>query len=115
MKKQLSIELSFIAVGLALLIATSSANALTMTFDTPGAALDSGLSYSENGMKVTVTNAASTVIGTPLSVAGDNGLYFHGTNATMMFTMIDGSSFNLNSFDFATNATQPRWLSTYKN
>ena len=87
--------------------------ALTMTFeDVPsGTALHSGDSYIEDGMKITVYDVAVSMIGSPLTFSADNGLYFHGDDAYMTFEMVDGSTFDLNSFDFATNGYS-RWITT---
>ncbi len=117
MKTQLCRQLSPVATVLALLIAFSGsadATVQTLTFDTPGATLDAGNSSIENGMKVTVINPATTFIGSPLTFATDPGLYFHGVGTTMTFEMVDGSNFDLMSFDLALNSNY-RSLSTSVN
>jgi hypothetical protein len=112
-KKLITIGLmaGFVAMGL-----PGNSMALTMTFEdvSSGTALESGDSYIEDGMKITVFDVAVSMIGNPLTVSADNGLYFHGNLAPayMMFEMEDGSAFDLNSFDLATNELGSKWLAT---
>ena len=99
-------------VSLVLLIAPATGMATSMTFDAgPAGPLPFGGTYAENGMVVT-SYSDNAQIGTPLGVnPTGNGLYFHGVDQYVEFAMVDGSTFDLNSFDFLTNGfTDNRWV-----
>lgn len=62
----------------------------------PGTSPTSYTVYEENGMRISFTGAESTV--GDYYGSGDNVSHWHNVGATLLFEMIDGSPFNLDSF-----------------
>jgi len=115
--RKIMVNILFVVVGI-VLIMTSSANSLTMTFDTVplGTPIPNGGTYTENGLMVT-SHSEFSHIGDPLVGPGviptNNGFYFHGTNQYIEFTMAGGYYFDLLSFNYKTNGfTNARWVET---
>ncbi|MHC4956095.1 MAG: PEP-CTERM sorting domain-containing protein [Planctomycetota bacterium] len=99
-------------MGLVLALA-SGANADTIQFEgAPAGPVPFGSTYDELGMRVT-SFSANSIIGDPLGLGfGGNWYYFHGLNQYIEFRMIDGSTFDLSSFDLGTNGFTHPWILT---